>query len=129
MGLDNAIRLRDCYPEDIDFPWYVKPSFDGVGFVDVCYWRKCWGIRKEIFDICQASVNEYMTPISAEMIPSIMKCLEKFLKEDYWNENAESIWTYEQMFSEILQQIKNLCWLKEYLEQHPEAHCYFIDSY
>ena len=40
-----------------------------------------------------------------------------------------SIWTFEEMFPRLAQDIVDLGWLKSYLMTHPQAVAYFYDSY
>ena len=44
MGLDNGIEVKKR--KDIEFK---KDIIDEYG--EVCYWRKCWNIRKDIIEI------------------------------------------------------------------------------
>jgi hypothetical protein len=131
MGLDNGIYLQDIKREQIKFPWFVILPFDRDydDRTDICYWRKCWGIRNEIRSILHMSDNEYEHEVEEDDVPAIVRKLEDFLDEEYWENNADSIWEYDEFKPCLLQQIKNLLWLREYLKEHPNVKCYFYDSY
>jgi hypothetical protein len=127
MGLDNGIYIRnfkEVAPSKV--PWFVM--LDGG---DVCYWRKCWGIRCAIYNALHAEDNgeKYEFKVEEDDIPAIIKELEKFLDKDYWNENADSIWEYEDIRPSLIMQIKNLLWLRQYMLENPKVECYFYDSY
>ncbi len=112
-------------------PWYtsIEESYNGKN-VEVCYWRECWGIRGDILHILHIDEdNSYHYNIESDNIPAIIKALEKYLNKEYWDANANSIWEYDEYFDNNIQNIRNLLWLKEYLEENPDAECYFYDSY
>jgi hypothetical protein len=131
MGLDNGIVLKDTTRQNIETPWFVSFPFDNDydNKLDVCYWRKCWGIRNEIKRILHLKDNEYKCKVEEDDIPAIIRILEKYLDKDYWDDNAESIWIYDEYKPHLIQQIKNLLWLREYLRTYKRAECYFYDSY
>lgn len=138
MGLDNGIRLKlpkvgDEFELPEDFPTelddYEKKEFKRSGEFHVAYWRKCWGIRAAIIGVLHMNADEYEHPVEADDLPALRRELTKFLKPDYWEENADSIWLYDEYFDNMLDIIFNLKWLEKYLKEHPEAHAYFYDSY
>ena len=53
----------------------------------------------------------------------------KYLDKEYYENNADSIWEYNEYKDNIQQSIINLMWLKMYMESHPEVIAYFYDSY
>lgn len=74
-------------------------------------------------------LNDSETPVEAEDVLPIVKILMQYLNEKYYDENADSIWEYEDYKNNIQQSIINLMWLKMYMESHPDVTCYFYDSY
>ena len=74
-------------------------------------------------------LNDSETPVEAEDVLPIVKILMQYLDEKYYDENADSIWEYEDYKDNIQQSIINLLWLKMYMESHPEVTTYFYDSY
>ncbi len=132
MGLDNGIILKKSIKE-IKIPWYVSVDYRSNNTkVEVCYWRKCWGIRGEILDIFDEQdimSGGYEYQIKSEHISKIVKVIKKYLNKKYWEENARSIWEYREYFPRNIQNIINLLWLKRYLKENPNVECYFYDSY
>lgn len=127
MGLDNGIILK-CSDEVFKkIPYY---DTDEIGHEDkhLAYWRKCYGIRKAILNKLHGK-DDGDTPIEAEDIPAIIRVLKPFLSKDYWEENADSIWEYEEYFDNLYKILIRLEWLKEYLKNNPNVECYFYDSY
>lgn len=131
MGLDNGIILKN--PKLKQIPPYVKPRFEGnTEYFDVCYWRKCWGIRRiflRVLDPEHKYENSCKIPIDAEDIPALQRALKPFFDKKYWEENAESIWEYEDYLNVLLQDWVSLCWLENYLKNNLDSECYFYDSY
>ena len=74
-------------------------------------------------------LNDSETPVEAEDVLPIVKILMQYLNEKYYDENADSIWEYEDYKDNIQQSIINLLWLKMYMESHPDVIAYFYDSY
>lgn len=134
MGLDNGIilklsekKLPEDFPTELDN--YEKNNIERDGEFHVAYWRKCWGIREAIIGVLHMKADEYRHPVEAEDLPALRRELVKFLKPDYWEENADSIWTYEEYYENMLDIILNLKWLEKYLKTHPDDSAYFYDSY
>ena len=57
--------------------------------------------------------------------PFIMTDFDK----EYYEDNANSVWEYEEMQEANLQYYMNLMWVKSYLESNPSVELYFYDSY
>ena len=73
--------------------------------------------------------NIYGFPIEREDIPAIVRELYKFLDKSYYEENADSIWEFDEIIDNLFQQIINLKWLEGYMEDHPDVEVEFYDSY
>lgn len=130
MGLDNSFRITNIKREEI--PLWVKLPWgwdDKDGVQDIVYFRKCWGIRNEILRLLHSSDQEYEIPVEEDDLLPIVKILMKYLNEAYYDENADSIWEFEEAYDNIQQSIINLIWLKTYMDQHSDVMCYFCDSY
>lgn len=130
MGLDNGLILRNPKVEQI--PSYIISRFDFDETLDVCYWRKCWGIRKAILNVLDPQgvmSDEYEFRVEAEDVPAIKKALKPFFDSVYWKENGDSVWEYEEYKDVLLQDWVNLTWLEKYLKNNPDAVCFFYDSY
>ena len=133
MGLDNGFIARGIKQEDI--PSFVILPFPNQNRdnneIEIAYWRKCWGLRNEILGVLHSRFEDkYIIDVDAEDFPAIFKIMIPFFSKEYWEENAESIWEFEEAFEfSLLQQFINLKWLYSYMVEHPEVKCYFYDSY
>lgn len=131
MGLDNGIVFKNIKKENI--PIWVKLPWswnDKCEEQDLVYFRKHWGIRGEILrKLHVMEYNDSHTLVEAEDVLPIVKILMKYLDESYYDDNADSIWEYDEAHDHIQQSIINLIWLKTYMEQHSEVEVYFYDSY
>ena len=134
MGLDNGIEAKNINPADI--PGFVtieeQPYTREKGLMEVCYWRKCWGIRGMILGVLFAQnlpEEKYSYDLEWKEVENIARGLLPFLDKEYFNENAESIWDFEEMQEHLLQDIINLTWLAWYMKSHPEVKVSFYDSY
>lgn len=142
MGLDNGIRLIVKHKIDID-DWEIKPDYvrfpfdvderkDGWFEYEVCYWRKCWDVRRKILDILAIPNNDgggiYRIEKPSE-IYEIREVLIDFLrKPERW---SDSIWSLDEYMECLAQQIVNLGWLYEYMHEHKGKNIKveFYDSY
>lgn len=131
MGLDNGIILK-VNPNTItnlnklvrlDKTWGEDPH------TEVCYWRKCWGIRNAIIGKFHFPTDCGKFKLDAEDIPVIIKILFDFYGKEEWEEKADSIWEWDEFKDNLRQQILNLTWLYDYMLANPECEVYFYDSY
>ncbi len=130
MGLDNGIMLKGATKEDLAtcpcFTW----DDDNKEEQEMAYWRKCWGIRAVILKVLHVdSKGDGEFPVDPEDIPAILRGIKPFFSKEYWDDNAESIWEFDEMFDTMVDIYMRLTWLKGYLETHPDAKAYFYDSY
>lgn len=125
MGLDNGIVV---YKRN-------KPAPD-----EVCYWRKCWGIRNEILDVVapdrlnMSSFNwdcDRGYSLSAEDIAAIIKVLDRFNNKKYWDEYSDSIFGYDEFESTLERQMLALIELLDELNtpNNDIQQIEFYDSY
>ena len=129
MGLDNGFICknikRDEIPSWVKLPWDLKDKD-----IEIAYFRKCWGIRNEILAKLHCiKDNDSRTPVESEDILPIVKILMQYLDKEYYDDNADSIWEYEEAYGNIQRSIINLIWLKTYMEEHKDVTAYFYDSY
>ena len=129
MGLDNGFICknikRDEIPSWVELPWDLKDKD-----IEIAYFRKCWGIRNEILAKLHCiKDNDSRTPVESEDILPIVKILMQYLDKEYYDDNADSIWEYEEAYGNIQRSIINLIWLKTYMEEHKDVTAYFYDSY
>lgn len=126
MGLDNGIVLKTKIKHDIS-PYFNRGIHPDE--YDVCYWRKFWGFRNEV--VREFKQREPCTdiPLDAEGIGRLRCILEQYLDRDYYENNGNSIWSYEEYLLHNIRCLKNLEILQNFLEEHPNEKCYFYDSY
>lgn len=129
MGLDNGFILKKINKADI--PSFIRydDEYREENEVELIYWRKCWGLRNAVLRVLHVEDERGYYRIDAEDIPAILRNLYPFLSKEYWEDNADSIWTFEEKVESLIQDILNLKWLYAYMEDHPEVECYFYDSY
>lgn len=132
MGLDNGIvvKLAEIQNEKIrDILAVFAPSYHPTE-AEVCYWRKCWGIRKDILDI--AAGNTYQGNnghffLSIEDIDKIIALLKTYNKKNW--DSLDTIWEWDEVKNTIQHQIKKLKILKKCMIKDPTVSPYFYDSY
>lgn len=128
MGLDNGFICKNIKCDEISsyvrLPWDCRDED-----IEIAYFRKCWGIRGEIIRLLHVKDDAYKIPVEKEDIIPIVKILMKYLDREYYDENADSIWEYDEYKENIQHSIINLMWLRVYMETHPDVTCYFYDSY
>lgn len=131
MGLDNGFVMCNLNKKDVpDFAtFWLLHDYSEPDKAEVIYWRKCWGLRNVVLDVLHASDNDYRIPVEAEDIPAIIRAIKPFFNEQYWEDEGRSIWTYDEMFDNLVNSVLTLEWMKWYLEEHPDVSCYFYDSY
>lgn len=130
MGLDNGIILR--HKGEVYAPSYVKiekfEEENGDINWEVCYWRKCQGVRNEILGVIGHMVDdggEYdLTPSMLEKIRNVM--YEQLCYPESW---YSQIWSFDEMIPHLAQEIVNISWLLDFMKENPHATAYFYDSY
>lgn len=127
MGLDNGIVLKTKFPINIPHPlldWHDDPDEH-----EVCYWRKFWGLRNTVVTEFHQESECADIKLDAEGIGRLRCILEEFLDREFYEDNADSIWDYEEYLLHNIYCCENLTWLQNFLEEHPDEECYFYDSY
>ena len=139
MGLDNGIVYKSLHifklgvikkflPED---PIEFKHSESRI---DICYWRKCWNVRRDILQILNRKpeiCNTYT--LSFSDITSIRKLMSSYLlRPSLWDEYS-SFWSWAEMRRNIFNSYVALLWLercvKKDIKMGRDFIVYFYDSY
>ena len=129
IGLDNGFYVRGVKK----LPRKIYDGWKGIetdGDIELAYWRKCWGIRDEILWTLGADHQgggDYL--VSREKLKEIIEVLKKFTNKEYWEDNADSIWEYDEFKDNQKQNIKQLRWIYGYMKWHPDVQLFFYDSY
>ena len=95
---------------------------------EICYWRKCWGIRDAIIKELKVNGNGEFK-LNKDNISAIINILVYFFDEKIWDNEANSIWSFKEIRECLLKQISNLYNLLAYWNSHPNLEVYFYDSY
>lgn len=135
MGLDNGIfvysRTRKLSRKDLPFgmtyPFETEDSDeDGV---EICYWRKCWGLRNDIVH-CFGSGDKYSTLIEApEQVMCLIEIIASWLDEKKWNAEGGSLWSYEQIRHTLIVDIVNLGIMYNFMQSNSDIYLEFYDSF
>lgn len=139
MGLDNGIVYKSTYilkprlikkflPEDpIEFKHFESR-------IDICYWRKCWNVRRDILQILNRKPDNFGTyTLSHTDIVLIRKLMASYLlRSSLWDEYT-SFWNWAEARRNIFNSYVALLWLERCVKRDERAKrpnlVYFYDSY
>lgn len=142
MGLDNGIIVRSDkreltrqnLPIGIEYP-FDKDYNDKI---EIAYWRKCWGLRNQAIrkfgwkispEKNESSLNANFMLDTPEQVLSFIEFIASWLDKDKWEEQAESIWEYDEIRHRLIQQIINLSIIYTFMLNNPDIYLEFYDSY
>lgn len=129
MGLDNGIYVKATnISQTIKELAHFKEAYETN--YHICYWRKCWNIRKGILDIVDPDrkcSDEYLFQLSADNLDKIITYL-KSLNRKNWIDNGNSIWEFKDIKYRLRGDAKNLQELKKLMNKY-SLEVYFYDSY
>ena len=139
MGLDNGIywKPRNDKEKNVDFPDYVEFNYDSLeNEYEICYWRKCLGLRGRIFDIIDNATKVEVDGeecryelIRADLVQIQQMLIDYLRYPDRWDEE-NNYWGFDDMKQNLMQNIINLGWMIDYMRlENPMAFVYFLDSY
>lgn len=138
MGLDNGIMLKlNIIDKGIKVPkCFIHENWYEPGEYEVCYWRKCWGVRNKIITEVfneKTYPDKYEFEVMPDDVLKIIKVLKYYDNEKNWNNDNSTIWWYKEnkIHKQIREQIKCLKKLYSFLRKYPKEDmvCYFYDSY
>lgn len=135
MGLDNGIIVKGVPKEKIVDEYVIFEGEENFSSFHLCYWRKCWNIRKLIFNCID--VDEYETDdcefmLEKDELIKIIDVLTDFselLEREYELYRANDIWGYDIMIRHIKGDIDALKWLVDLYDDCPNIKVIFYDSY
>ena len=137
MGLDNGIYIksdkkiitREDLPEGFLFPF--EKDYDGN--VEILYWRKNWGLRNAVinhFGWQAASEDQYKFEIETPtQVLEFIEIIAFFLDEGTWENEGNSIWTYQEIRKVLIENIINLALVYQLMLYNPDVYLEFYDSY
>lgn len=130
MGLDNGLILHS--KEKVEFPqelntisWIYE---DGMYRYEICYWRKCWNIRREMAYIINAGFD-YVAKygLDIEEIKNLWRAINDLNSKRSW-ETGDSFWAYDEIKDHLDRDLLRLEWLIGFMRNH-ECQVEFYDSY
>ena len=136
MGLENGLILHS--DRKIEFPSEIKDYINGYVSIqdkkyhyELCYWRKCWNIRREMSYIISAPLD-YVAKFGLDIleVKNLWRALNDLNDKRSW-ESGESIWIYEEIKDHLTRDLLILEWLIFFMRQHEESEytVEFYDSY
>ena len=133
MGLDNHIIVK--YDKKIKSPFWKKMEtwpFCGEKVIELCYWRKCWGLRNSIINHLLEEGEEEdkqgIYPLDASDVENIRRVVTYFLHRRRWNREGNSIWLWEEIRFTLIQHYFRLAWLERQMKKNG-LEAWFLDSY
>lgn len=132
MGLDNGIVLRRKDNQEFELPLSCCNKYENS--IELCYWRKCYGIRNAIINKLHLSKEGGNYVVDIEDVPAIIRILKHFVDKDIWENEGESIWDYveDDMKDTLIDDIIVLSKLIDWIKGNPNKDdyvLYFYDSY
>lgn len=128
MGLDNGIIVRGVKRKDL--PRFIRYPFeqDYNEEVEVCYWRKHWGLRNWFLrEAFPNSSEEPYYKLDVEKVTILWRIVVHYLRHpEDWDNNY---WEYNEVKHHLYNQRWNLCLLRVWMTRHPDAEVVFYDSY
>ena len=132
MGFNNGVILR----ADNSFPPYWVRFFGqydfGLGGFDLCYWRNCRGLRREIIYSITSGLNEEeATRYSLTWLDvyGLRQLLKRFTNRRVWEKYADASVEYKNMKWTLRRQRLALYLLERYMKENPKVEVYFYDTY
>ena len=130
MGLENGIRIKDAKRKQLSlWPFRYPFDMDFEDGVEICYWRKCWGVRREIMlnivGTNDSDGGDY--ELNVEQVKRIRKLINSYLHEPHWWEE-DAYWSFDESRRMLHDDTWNLFWLKWWMRTHPKRTVFFYDS-
>lgn len=130
MGLDNGIRVKGLNRNSFIGKLFQYPFRNDYGDdAEICYWRKCWNIRRAILGTFpyNGTLDAYRYAISRETVKDIRAEIQYFL--DHPDEWDDSIWEFSEMKGALERDLRNLRILYLLMGVNKKLIPYFYDSY
>lgn len=133
MGLDNGImcKLKNKPPKFLHF--YHFKSEDEY---EILYWRKYWGVRREIlkilngYDSTNIGCNDGIFNISYDQMKTIFHLCVKLCNKKFFDEYAGShVFNYEDSKKIMRWNVLRAGWLLMKMKFDKSIKPYFYDSY
>lgn len=131
MGLDNGLILHTT--KQIEFPkelhiddWWQS---NGQYHYGICYWRKCWNVRREMAHIINAPLD-YVAKYDLDIteVKNLWRAINELNSKRAW-EDGDSFWSYDEMRDHLDNDLLKLEWLIDFMGKDDESQVEFYDSY
>lgn len=139
MGLDNGFLVksdkrkltRADLPAGIRYPF--DEDWDDNG-IEIIYKRKCWGLRNDIMNtfgwLTTSDEQQWQFQIDTpDQVLTLIELFARWLNEERWEDEGESIWDYENVHERLVMDIVNLALIYGWMENNPDVYLEFYDSY
>lgn len=130
MGLDNEIKIRK---KNLNSSIILNESFIPLDY-EVCYWRKCWGIRDDIIHYLHKTYETqedlYEYELTLADLQAIYDILLSWYDKKKWKQSGRSIWSWKTMKEQLRYDCNRLAYLIAKKEVYgDDLPIYFYDSY
>lgn len=130
MGLDNEIKIRKT---NLNSSIILNESFIPLDY-EVCYWRKCWGIRDDIIHYLHKThkIKEdlYEYELTLVDLQAIYNILLSWYDKKKWKQFGKSIWSWKTMKEQLRYDCNRLAYLIAKKEVYgDDLPIYFYDTY
>lgn len=135
MGLDNGITVRAKTQLAVDMfeDYFNELHLNTTNHEELCYWRKCQGIRADILDIAHVIDDEgWEYTLTLADLQKIVNILASYLTDpnkDWWS----VIWDRVEMVSIVTESLRTLCKFLEVVREwsltDDDFEIIFYDSY
>lgn len=129
MGLDNGIIVKKNDAINKLFIVNKNCLYEySNGSFEIAYWRKCWNVRADIFNIIEGFADDDLyTSLDRDDICNIIKLLKSYNKKTW--DRSYSIWTWAEHKRCNRRHIRYLRRLARLMKKYPDLEVYFYDSY
>ena len=136
MGLDNGWLVKSTKRKltRADLPSTIRYPFENDYYddneIEIAYGRKYWGLRTDLLNnINWDEATEYRYRIdNPEHILDVIEIIASWMGPR-WDEEGNSIWTYEEARYNLINWIVNLSSIYAYMQNNPDVYLEFYDSY
>lgn len=137
MGLDNGLILHTKelieIPKEIDGFIALEPvSLINAVFpyhYELCYYRKCWNLRREIGRAINAESVEYVSKpwLTISDVKNIWHAINEINSKRIW-ESGDTIWTWREIKPILDRDLLVIEWLISYMRTH-DSSTYMVEFY
>ena len=83
-----------------------------------------------VLNILEKEEEKYIYEIdTTSQIIDIMRGIIEFMNEETWEEEGNSIWTYQEIREHLAYDLVNLSLMIGYMKNNPDVYLEFYDSY